>query len=184
MKSKEEKVFYQFQTGIKKGIVFIKISDQFVSRVDPGLIFKAVMEDVHLQNKIVSKNCHRLIPIQKAVKNELEQIREAVQSLVEQKVEQSRQVHWMCQFKSRFQEKIKKQEVYDLCGLIMAEHQVNFKEPEYTIYVEVNKTNVYLSVIEKYLEYKKCALHNYQHLQQPKLQDQPQKKLKQESLHE
>lgn len=46
----------------------------------------------------------------------------------------------------------------------MAEHLVDYKEPEYTIYVEINKGNAYMTIIESYMQNKKCALHTFDHL--------------------
>lgn len=78
LNSQEEKVFYQFQTGIKKGIVFIKVSDLYTDKVDVMALYSAIMADIHLHKKIITKNCHRLIPVQKALKADIPMIRSAV----------------------------------------------------------------------------------------------------------
>ena len=82
--------------------MFVKVSDRYAGQVDPMILYSAIMADVHEHKKIVTKSCHRLIPVQKALKAETCLIRAAVQSLVDQHVDPCRQVRWMCQYKSRF----------------------------------------------------------------------------------
>jgi len=67
---------------------------------------------------------------------------------VESNVENHRQVDWMCIFKSRFQDKVKKQEIYDMCHDIMKEQRVEYTNPEYTLYIEINKVIIQLYILE------------------------------------
>ena len=48
------------------------------------------MEDIHLKNKIITKNCHRMIPILICCKNDLDLIKNKIKILVDKYIPDDR----------------------------------------------------------------------------------------------
>eukprot|EP00744_Colponema_vietnamica_P005087 GILI01007489.1.p1 GENE.GILI01007489.1~~GILI01007489.1.p1 ORF type:complete len:377 (+),score=113.48 GILI01007489.1:96-1133(+) len=160
LKKHKNRHFFVVDTGCK-GVVFIKIAGGLESPLDPIRFTTHIMEDFHLNKEHMSRFCCRMLPAVHAItpvsKPELVKLAETIITPFFSDPahhNKSYTVEYKCRNNSSFH----KQEVVDICVAAIGtegNHRVNYKQPDYTIIFEINKSIASIAVVEKYMEYKR-----------------------------
>jgi tRNA acetyltransferase TAN1 len=155
---KRKKFFFNFETHCK-GIIFIKINKEFKNKINPLEICYKLFNDLLLNKNLISKNIHKLIPIEICCKAKFEIFKEKIKFLINKyfnNKNNKNKIKWKIEFRSRNNNSIIKNDYLNYTiNLIEKDfYEVDYKNPEKVVFIEITNNLCCLSVLEKYFEFK------------------------------
>ncbi len=155
---KKKKFFFNFETHCK-GIIFIKINKEFKNKINPLEICYKLFNDLLLNKNLISKNIHKLIPIEICCKAKFEIFKEKIKILINKyfnNKDNKKKIKWKIEFRSRNNNSIIKNDYLNYTlNLIEKEfYEVDYKNPEKVVFIEITNNLCCLSILEKYFEFK------------------------------
>ena len=155
---KKKKFFFNFETHCK-GIIFIKINKEFKNKINPLEICYKLFNDLLLNKNLISKNIHKLIPIEICCKAKFEIFKEKIKILINKyfnNKDNKKKIKWKIEFRSRNNNSIIKNNYlnYTLNLIEKDFYEVDYKNPEKVVFIEITNNLCCLSILEKYFEFK------------------------------
>jgi tRNA acetyltransferase TAN1 len=159
---KKTKLFYNFDTNCK-GVVFIKLEKSVKDKIDITRVVEYIISNLKSTKQQVSKNIARFIPVEMATKAKYENFIKLAPTVLDKyfKTEEeggsADKVTWKLEFKVRNNNSIHKDEYLNFVWNYIDKNKyaVDYKEPKYTVLVEITNDVLCMSVLEGYFE-KKC----------------------------
>jgi hypothetical protein len=157
---KKTRLFYNFDTNCK-GVVFIKLEKSVKDKIDIKRVCEYIINNVRNTKEQVSKSIARFIPIEVATKAKFDNFTKLCPQLLDKyfKVETSDtdKISWKLEIKVRNNNSICKDDYLNFAWnyIDKINFAVDYKNPKYTILVEITNDLLCMSVLEDYLD-KKC----------------------------
>ena len=153
-----KKFFYNFETHCK-GVVFIKIDKQYKNIISPKECILHIFNKIKEDKESISKYITKFIPIEIAMKANLEFFKDKGKEIILNffnGLNNTEKKSWKIEFRYRNNNSISKNEFLNyVSGLIDKDKfYVDYKNPDYTILIEITNTLLCLSILEKYSEYR------------------------------
>eukprot|EP01117_Protostelium_nocturnum_P005161 TRINITY_DN1875_c0_g1_i3.p1 TRINITY_DN1875_c0_g1~~TRINITY_DN1875_c0_g1_i3.p1 ORF type:complete len:202 (-),score=56.15 TRINITY_DN1875_c0_g1_i3:103-708(-) len=143
-----------------KGYVFIEVMESAPFHLKIEDFVKRILNDPLLPSlKNKCKHCHRLIPVQIVVKAEMQDIGGAMKALISEHLPSSPsdpKKKFGILFKSRNNSSVQKEDcIKEIADMMGKNCEVDLKNPDYTVVVEVFKSACALSILTDYSLYSK-----------------------------
>jgi hypothetical protein len=162
LRGNKTKLFYNFDTNCK-GVVFIKIEKDYRDLIDIKYVVSYIIEKIKNNKEQISKNIARFIPIETGMKAKFEIFQKNSPFILDKYFQtdilpesNDQKKTWKLEFKSRNNHSIHKQEYLDflLSYVDKQKFQVDYKNPEMVVLLEITNDLLCLSVLEDYNENK------------------------------
>jgi len=102
-----------------------------------------------------------MIPIEAATKADFNTFQQLIKPMIERKFKADSPKKWVLHFKSRNNSKFQMKPFLEyILEIIGKQHSVDYKNPDYTIFVEVNNQLMCLSILKKFAIYKNYSLQS------------------------
>jgi len=166
LRSNKAKLFFNFETNCK-GVVFIKIDKEYRNLIDIKRIIKYIIDNIKENKEQVSKNIARFVPVEIAMKAKFENFEKNASLVIDKYFKNDDEINnnsqkktWKLEFKCRNNNSIHKDLFLNflLDKIDRNRFQVDYKNPELTILIEITNDLLCLSVLEDYLENKSYNL--------------------------
>jgi hypothetical protein len=134
-------------------LCFIKINPAY-KQIDPLVVVSAIMKDVHKEGRLVTRFCHRILPVEKAFKAEHFRMIQELEELLYLHTVPQEIKSWRLNFKCRNNNKFNYKEVLKEVELLTKKYQ-HFPDiyyPQWTISVEIANHLMCLSITEDFQE--------------------------------
>jgi tRNA acetyltransferase TAN1 len=155
---KKTKFFYNFDTNCK-GVVFIKLEKTFKDKLDIKAIVEYIIDNTNITKQQVSKNIARFIPVEIATKAKYDNFIKQAPLLLDKYFtkDDNGSKTWKVEMKVRNNNSIKKDEYLNFVWnhVDRNKYSVDFKNPKFTVLIEITNDTLCMSVLEGYFE-KKC----------------------------
>ena len=153
-----KKFFYNFDTHCK-GVVFIKIDKQYKNIISPKECILHIFNKIKEDKESISKYITKFLPIEIAMKANFELFKDKGKEIILNffnNLNNSEKKSWKIEFRYRNNNSISKNDFLNFIdGLIDKDKfYVDYKNPDYTILVEITNTLLCLSILEKYSQYR------------------------------
>ena len=153
-----KKFFYNFETHCK-GVVFIKIDKQYKNIISPKECILHIFNKIKEDKESISKYITKFLPIEIAMKANFEFFKDKGKEIILNffnGLNNTEKKSWKIEFRYRNNNSISKNEFLNyVSGLIDKDKfYVDYKNPDYTILVEITNTLLCLSILEKYSQYR------------------------------
>ena len=153
-----KKFFYNFDTHCK-GVVFIKIDKQYKNIISPKECILHIFNKINEDKESISKYITKFLPIEIAMKANFELFKDKGKEIILNffnNLNNSEKKSWKIEFRYRNNNSISKNDFLNFIdGLIDKDKfYVDYKNPDYTILVEITNTLLCLSILEKYSQYR------------------------------
>ena len=153
-----KKFFYNFDTHCK-GVVFIKIDKQYKNIISPKECILHIFNKINEDKESISKYITKFLPIEIAMKANFEFFKDKEKEIILiffNNLNNSEKKSWKIEFRYRNNNSISKNDFLNFIdGLIDKDKfYVDYKNPDYTILVEITNTLLCLSILEKYSQYR------------------------------
>ena len=153
-----KKFFYNFETHCK-GVVFIKIDKQYKNIISPKECILHIFNKINEDKESISKYITKFLPIEIAMKANFELFKDKGKEIILNffnNLNNNKKKSWKIEFRYRNNNSISKNDFLNFIdGLIDKDKfYVDYKNPDYTILVEITNTLLCLSILEKYSQYR------------------------------
>ena len=153
-----KKFFYNFDTHCK-GVVFIKIDKQYKNIISPKECILHIFNKIKEDKESISKYITKFLPIEIAMKANFELFKDKGKEIILNffnNLNNNEKKSWKIEFRYRNNNSISKNDFLNFIdGLIDKDKfYVDYKNPDYTILVEITNTLLCLSILEKYSQYR------------------------------
>ena len=153
-----KKFFYNFETHCK-GVVFIKIDKQYKNIISPKECILHIFNKINEDKESISKYITKFLPIEIAMKANFELFKDKGKEIILNffnNLNNNEKKSWKIEFRYRNNNSISKNDFLNFIdGLIDKDKfYVDYKNPDYTILVEITNTLLCLSILEKYSQYR------------------------------
>ena len=153
-----KKFFYNFDTHCK-GVVFIKIDKQYKNIISPKECILHIFNKIKEDKESISKYITKFLPIEIAMKANFELFKDKGKEIILNffnNLNNSEKKSWKIEFRYRNNNSISKNDFLNyVSGLIDKDKfYVDYKNPDYTILIEITNTLLCLSILEKYSQYR------------------------------
>jgi hypothetical protein len=162
LRGNKTKLFYNFDTNCK-GVVFIKIEKDYRDLIDIKRVVAYILENIKKNKEQISKNIARFIPVETGMKAKFDIFQKNSPVILDKYFQtdiipesNDQKKTWKLEFKSRNNTSIHKQEYLDflLSFVDKQKFQVDYKNPEMVVLLEITNDLLCLSVLEDYNENK------------------------------
>jgi tRNA acetyltransferase TAN1 len=157
LRNNKAKMFFNFETNCK-GVVFIKVEKNYRNDIDIKDVVLNIINQIKETKDQVSRSISRFIPAEIAMKARMEIFTEQAPKVLDKyfKTDDEKRRSWKLEFKSRNNNSIKKDEYLEFLLQYISRDKfcVDYKNPDYTILIEITNDLLILAVLEKYTENK------------------------------
>ena len=172
---KKKKFFFNFETHCK-GIIFIKINKDYKNNINPLEIGYKLFNDLLLKKNLISKNIYKFIPIEICCKAKFEIFKEKIKILINKyftNKDNKNKIKWKIEFRSRNNSSILKNDYlnYTINLIDKDYYEVDYKNPEKVIIIEITNNLCCLSILEKYFEFKCYNIQNIVKTEEEKIKE-------------
>lgn len=152
----EEKRFQVVESGAQN-VLFIRTTWK-----DPVQLAMDVMNAILASGEQKTRYLLRLLPVEATCKSQETAIERTIQTILPRWFKDKSDVSYAVQFKCRLNSNLNKDHITRMIGRLVRQvndsAKVDFKNPDFTIMVEVMKGNCCLGVLPKYAHYRKYNL--------------------------
>jgi tRNA(Ser,Leu) C12 N-acetylase TAN1 len=152
------RMFYSLDTHCT-GVIFIKVNPIYKDILDVKKLANAIAKDVVIEKTPVSRFCLRMVPVQYAARASLDNFAEEIAKMLPNKFKNDNPKKWMFHFKCRNNDQFKQQPFLEkILGTIGKTHSVDFKNPDYTVFLEISNHLMCISILKKFFKYNRYSL--------------------------
>jgi len=167
-----KRVFFSIDTKCK-GVVFIKLNPMFKEVIDVKKLANIIMKDVHENKAQLSRYCFKLVPIEYAARANTETFKTKIIEMLSKKFPQETAKKWLFHFKCRNNDKFGMKPFLEIIQENIGKlHSVDYKNPEYTVFVEISQHLMCMSILKKFQKFNNYSLNTEKYQGETKVKPQ------------
>ena len=124
-----------------KGVLFISMTEELTPNLKPVTLLKTILDDVKFKNKLLSKFCSRIYPIEYAIDASMENFERYARILIEDHlVEAQEGSTWAIRFKCRNNNKFKKYNFEELLEDFIPQKLIKIEyNSQYEFFIDITQ---------------------------------------------